>query len=53
MIRKGDALLRIAHKKEYLEQCRAVQQQELQTKIDKLGGYRWGVTVRAAVRWSK
>jgi hypothetical protein len=46
-------LLRIAGRKEYLEQCRAVRQQELQAKIDKLGGYRWGVTARAAVRWSK
>ena len=53
IIRKGDALLRIAGRKEYLEQCRAVRQQELQAKIDKLGAYRWGVTARAAARWSK
>jgi hypothetical protein len=53
IIRKGDALLRIARRKEYLKQCRAIQQQELQAKIDKLGGYQWGVTARAAARWSK
>ena len=53
VIRKGDAILRIAGRKEYLEQCRAVRQQELQAKMDKLGDYRWGVTARAAVRWSK
>jgi hypothetical protein len=29
MIRKGDALLCIAGRKDYLEQCRAVRQQEL------------------------
>jgi hypothetical protein len=46
-------MLRIAHRKEYLKQCRAIRQQELQAKIDKLGGYRWGVTARAAARWSK
>ena len=40
VIRKGDAMLCIAGRKEYLEQCRAVRQQELQAKMDKLGGYR-------------
>ena len=52
VIRKGDAMLCICHRKEYLEQCRAVRQQELQAKINKLGAYRWGVIARAAARWS-
>jgi hypothetical protein len=52
VIRKGDAMLRICHRKEYLEQCKAVRQQELQARINKLGAYRWGVTARAAARWS-
>jgi hypothetical protein len=50
VIRKGDTALHITGRKEYLEQCRAVRQQELQAKMDKLGGYRWVVTARAVVR---
>jgi hypothetical protein len=53
VIRKGDAILHITGRKEYLKQYRAIQQQELQAKMDKLGDYQWSVTARAVVRWSK
>ncbi|KAH9213575.1 hypothetical protein DL95DRAFT_390374 [Leptodontidium sp. 2 PMI_412] len=52
VIKKGDALLRICKRNEFLQQQKNLKIIEYDKKISKLVDYRWGVTVRAAVRWS-
>jgi hypothetical protein len=50
VILKGDTRLCIAGRTQFLAQEKAKRQQALINKINRLGDYRWGITVRTAAR---